>query len=131
MTISKLPILQHAIVWTDHQHADVVVFNGEQSETRKLRAHTHPTGQHGSSVRSEHEFMAALCTAIEVVPQVLVTGSKQVLADFRHYVEKHRPQAGQHIVAYEVAAPQTEGQRLAFARKYFLDRETLAPKASA
>lgn len=126
MTASTLP---HAVVWTDHQHAEIIRFDSEYSDTRKLRAHAHPTGQHGSGVRAEHEFMADVCAAIEAVPQVLVTGSHQALSDFRHYVDKHRPQVGQHIVGYEVVGSLTDGQRLAQARKYFVDRETLAPRA--
>jgi len=117
-----------ATVWTDHNHAEITRFDSETAETHKLRAHAHPTGQHASAVRAEHEFMAQVCAAIEAVPQVLVTGSHTVLADFKHYVDKHRAQADKHIAGYEVVGSLTEGQRLAQARKYFADLERLAPR---
>ena len=118
----------HAVVWTDHHHAEVTRFDAETAQTQKVKAHQHPTGQHGSGVRAEHEFLAQVCRAIEATPEVLVTGAHTALADFRHYVEKHSPQTARHIVGYEVVGAQTELQRLAAARKYFVDRATLAPQ---
>jgi stalled ribosome rescue protein Dom34 len=118
-----------AAVWTDHHQAEVSRFDADDSETQKLRAHSHTTGQHGSAVRTEHEFMAEVCNQIETVAQVLVLGSHTVLSDFKHYVEKHRPQAGKHIAGYEVVGTLTEPQRVAQARKFFSDLERLAPHA--
>ena len=48
--------LTRAVAWTDHQHAVVIRFGADESATEHLRAKVHPTGQHGSAVRTEHEF---------------------------------------------------------------------------
>lgn len=112
--------LFHAVVWTDHQSAQVLQFDAEQVLANKLKAHTHPTAQHGSGVRAEHEFFGALCDALDDVGAVLVTGSHTATADFRHYADKHRPQTAAHIVAYEVVDRLSENQLVAFARKYVL-----------
>ena len=46
----------HAVVWTDHQSAQVLQFDAEHVLTNKIKAHTHHTKQHGSGVRTEHKF---------------------------------------------------------------------------
>jgi hypothetical protein len=115
-----------AVVWTDHQHAIVIRFNAEESATQRLHAQSHPTGQHGSAVRTEHEFFAELCAALEQSGQALVTGGRQALADFRHYVVKHRPPLEARIAAYEVVDHPTERQLLAQARTFFDRHEQLA-----
>ena len=112
--------LLHAVVWTDHQSAQVLQFDAEHVLAHKVKAHTHPTAQHGSAVRSEHEFFGELCDALAGVSAVLVTGSHTAIADFRHYANKHRPQTAARIAAYEVVDRMSENQLVAQARKYFL-----------
>ena len=114
--------LAHAVVWTDHQSAQVLQFNADTVVPRKVKSHSHPTGQHGSAVRSEHEFFAAVCDALEGIPEVLLTGSHTAIADFRHYVDKHRPQTALRIAGYEVVDHPSENQLVALARKYFEQR---------
>ena len=116
--------LFHAVVWTDHKAAQVLQFDAEQVLIDKVRSHTHHTAQHGSVVRTEHEFFGELCDAIAGVGEVLVTGSHTALADFRHYAEKHRPQTASRIAAYEVVDHPTDNQLVAMGRKYFLAHDS-------
>jgi hypothetical protein len=118
--------LFHAVVWTDHHSAQVLQFDAHTVLTQAVRAHVHPTAQHGSGVRSEHEFMGEVCDALDGISEVLVTGSHTAIADFRHYADKHRPQATKCIVAYEVADRLTDRQLVARARKYFLKYDQMA-----
>ena len=115
--------LSHAVVWTDHQSAQVLQFDTEHVLAQKVRAHTHHTVQHGSNVRSEHEFFGEVCDAVDGIAEVLVTGSHTAISDFRHYADKHRPQTAARIVAYEVVDHPSEKQLVALARKYFLEHE--------
>ena len=123
--------LSHAVVWTDHQSAQVLQFDSEHVEALTVRSHTHPTAQHGSAVRSEHEFFGEVCDALDGVAQVLVTGSHTSIADFRHYAEKHRAPAAARIVGYEVVDHPSENQLVVLARKYFLKHDQMAGKPSA
>jgi stalled ribosome rescue protein Dom34 len=123
--------LPHAVVWTDHHSAQVLQFDAEQVKVQNLRAHHHPTAQHGSGVRAEHEFFAEVCAALDGVAEVLVTGSHQATADFRHYADKHRPQTAAHIVACEVVDHPSENQLVALARAYFLEHGPSARKPSS
>ncbi len=118
--------LFHAVVWTDHQSAQVLQFDAEHVLANKIRAHTHHTRQHGSAVRSQHEFYADVCAALEGIGEVLVTGSHTAIADFRHYVDKHRPDTSARIVGYEGIALPSDKQLVALARKYFLKHDRMA-----
>jgi hypothetical protein len=111
--------LPYAVVWTDHHTAQVLQFDAEQVQARNVVAHEHPTAQHGSDVRAEHEFFGHVCAALDGIEDVLVTGSRTAIADFRHYADKHRPQTATRIVAYEVVDHPSENQLVALARAYF------------
>ncbi len=116
----------HAVVQLDHQAAQVLQFDADHVQARTVKAHTHHTRQHGSTVRTEHEFFGQVCDALAGIPQVLVVGSHTGQADFRHYVEKHRAETGKRIVGYETADHPTENQLVALARRYFLERDGAA-----
>ncbi len=116
----------HAVVQIDHHQAQVLQFDAEHVQAQKVKASTHHTRQHGSAVRSEHEFYAHVCEALAGIPEVLVAGSQQAQADFRHYVEKHRPAVAKQIVGYETIDHPTEAQLVAMARKYFVKFDRMA-----
>jgi hypothetical protein len=109
----------HAVVWIDHRHSIVLQIDASSFQPRQVQAHVHPTAQHGSEVRSEHEFFAEVCGNLEGIGAVLVTGGKTALADFRHYAEKHRPQTAARIVAYDIVDHPTEKQLAALGRQFF------------
>jgi hypothetical protein len=101
-------------------------------QAQKVKAHSHHTAYHGSRVRTEHAYFGELCDALAGIAEVLVVGSKTGLADFRHYVDKHRPALGKQIVGWEVHEKPTENQLVALARQYFLkyDRMSGTPTPS-
>jgi len=91
-----------------------------------VQAHAYDTRQHGSNVRTEHEFFGKVCDALAGVREVLVAGSKTALSDFRHYVQKHRAGMAAQFVGWEPVDHPTDGQLVAFARKYFVDHDRMA-----
>jgi stalled ribosome rescue protein Dom34 len=109
----------HAVVWIDHHHANVLQIDAGSVQPRQVQAHVHPTAQHGSEVRSEHEFFAEVCGSLDGIGAVLVTGGKTALVDFRHYAEKHRPQTAARIAAYDIVDHPTEKQLAALGRQFF------------
>ena len=124
--------MPHAVIWIDHKEAQVLQFDAEHVAASSVKASTHPTRQHGSTVRTEHEFFGHVCDALAGIPQVLVVGPHTAQADFKHYVDKHRPETAKRVVGYETADYPTENQLVALARKYFLkhDGTSGAPTAS-
>ncbi len=118
--------LFHAVVWIDHHSAQILQFDAEHVQASKVKAHTHHTAQHGSSVRTEHEFFGQVCDALAGIPEVLAVGPRTGLAAFEHYVKKHRAAVAEHIVAYDVQDHPTENQLVALARQYFLKYDRMA-----
>jgi stalled ribosome rescue protein Dom34 len=116
----------HAVAWVDHQNAQVLQFDAEHVQADKVKAHTHHTRQHGSGVRTEHEFFAAVCDAMAGIAEVLVCGPHTGVSDFKHYAEKHRPETAKCIVAYETMDHLTENQLVAKARQYFDRHDRMA-----
>ncbi len=106
-----------AVVWLDHRNAQVIRFDAEQAETRKLQAHSHDTGQHRSEVRTGHEFFGEVCDALAGIESILVTGSHTAQADFRHYVDKHRPALAPRIAGWETVDHPTQAQLVALGRQ--------------
>jgi len=117
--------LFHAVIWTDHQTAQILQFDAEHMVAQKVHAHTHHTAQHGSTVRTQHEFFGEVCDALDGIAEVLVTGSHTAIADFRHYADKHRPHVAPRIVGYEVVDHPSDKQLVALARKYFLKQDRM------
>lgn len=117
--------MSHAVVWVDHQNAQVLQFDAEHVQAQKVKAHAHHTRQHHSTVRTEHEFFGNVCDALEGIAEVLVTGPKTGVAAFKHYADKHRPATARYIVAYETVDHPTENQLVALARQYFLKHDRM------
>jgi hypothetical protein len=118
--------LSNAVVNVDHHHAEILRFDAAHAAVQRLKAHDHYTRQHGSAVRTEHEFFGEICDALAGVARVLVVGSHTAQAAFRHYVEKHRGALVAQIVAWKTVDHPTEGQLLALAREYFIEHESMA-----
>ena len=122
----------HAVVRIDHKTAEILQFDAEHVQAQRIKAHSHHTAYHGSTVRTEHEFFGEVCDALAGIPEILVTGSHQAMADFRHYVDKHGPAPAPHIVGWETVDQPTQAQLVALARQYFLkfDRMSGTPTPS-
>ena len=108
-----------AVVLLDHHSALIQQFDANEVHVEKVKDHRHYTRQHGSGVRTEHEFFAEVCDALADVTEVLVTGSHTAQADFKHYVEKHRPALGPKIAGWETVDHPTDGQLAALAKTFF------------
>ena len=118
--------LFHAVVRIDHHTAQLLQFDATQVIAQSLKEHSHPTRQHGSAVRSEHEFFGQVCDALAGITEVLVTGAHTAQADFRHYVDKHRPALAAQIAGYETVDHPSDHQLVALARAFFLKYDRMS-----
>lgn len=118
--------LFHAVAWLDHQEAKIHQFDESHVESEKIKAHSQHSRQHGSAVRTEHEFYAEVCAALDGITEVLVCGNSTSLSDFRHYVTKHRTSLLERIVGFEAVDKPSDAQLLALARRYFRKYDRMA-----
>lgn len=118
--------LSRAVLWLDQQNATLQRLDSNARPVH-IRAHRHITRQHASGVRTSHEFHARICDAIQGIDEVLVSGAKMTHAEFRHYVEKHRPPLAHRIVAWQVVDHPSEPQILDLAKRFFAKWDRLWP----
>lgn len=116
----------HAVVFVDHQQAQVLQFDAAHVQAQKIKARSHHTKQHGSQVRTEHEFFAHVCDALEGIAEVLAVGPHTGITDFQHYVKKHRPALAPKIVATQTVDHPSDNQLVALARQFFLRHDRMA-----
>jgi hypothetical protein len=116
----------HAVLSIDHHNAQVLQFDAEHVEAQRIRAHSQHLRKHGSKDRSDSEFYAEVCDALQGIAEVLVVGSRTGLTDFKHYVEKHHAACSKQIVGYEAVNHPTEAELLAMARRYFQKYDLMA-----
>ena len=123
--MSPTPLF-HAVVWLDHHNAQVLQFDAEHVQAQKIKSHSHHTRQHASAVRDEHEFFSELCGALAGITEVLVTGPRTAQADFKHFMQKHRPAVMAQVVGYETVDHPSDNQLVALARAWFVKYDRMA-----
>jgi hypothetical protein len=63
------------------------------------------------------QYFGAVCDLLDEFPRAVVAGGHTILADFQHYLVKHRSRTVDRIAAYEVVDHPTDNQLVALARK--------------
>lgn len=111
--------LLHAVVFVDDHCALVVRFGRRHPQDVKLQVPQHVTYQHANDAHSKHALFGEVCNALNGVTQALITGRQQVLADFRRFVDQHRPHTAKHIAGYERVGHPSEAELVVIARNYF------------
>ena len=111
--------LSHAVVRIGQGSAQVVQLDAQLVQVSRVQAEPQDAHPAGSGMAADQAFFGEVCGELTGIVQVVVTGSQAALADFQHYLTKHRPPLASQVVGWEVLDHPTEGQLVAFAREYF------------
>jgi stalled ribosome rescue protein Dom34 len=116
----------HAVVWLDHREAKVVDFSVDDKHVVNVhhkgghRQVHHRAGATGSGHGADDgHYFDAIVSALDDAREVLVTGPGTAKIGFREHVAKRHAPLAQRIVGIESLDHPTEGELLAFARRYF------------
>ena len=94
------------------------------------RAAVNSGDEFGELARDLNHFLDRITQVVSdldrILAEVLAVGPKTGLADFRHYVEKHRSAVGKQIVGWEHSDRPSENQLVALARQFFLKYDRMA-----
>lgn len=116
----------HAVVWIDHHQAKVFHFGREGAE--KLVIHPdkpsrqvhHKANSIGSGhSKADHEFLHEVAMAIADAGSVLITGPSTAKTELMKHLSGHDPKVFKLVRAVETVDHPSDGQLLAYARKYF------------
>ncbi|CAB4895451.1 unannotated protein [freshwater metagenome] len=125
--------LSHTIVWIDHRDATIIDFSFDDQhvltvhhdmEDRKLhhKANTIGSGRVLDDPRYFEEIIAAMGNAHEV----LIAGPGTAKLAFRKYLDQRHASLGKRVVGVETLDHPSEGELLAYARRYFKAVDQLA-----
>jgi hypothetical protein len=126
--VRPMPISQ-AVILLDHHTAHIQSLADGRAQT--VKAHQHTTRQHGSEVRSEHQFFSDVCDALQGYTEILVFSGHTAQADFRHYVDKHRAGLDKNLVGWDTVDHPSAAQALAAGRDFFIKFDRMAGRAHA
>lgn len=108
----------HVVAWIDHSQAHLIHFNPETAETEVIKAHsTHPN-QHGTG--TDARYFDDVAKALNGAQEILLVGPGLEKTALLKHLAKHQHDLAEKVVAVETVDHPTDGQLLAYARKYFV-----------
>jgi hypothetical protein len=116
----------HAIVWLDHLNARVIGFSpGKRGAIeihgRSPRRQIHrKSGIPGSGHAADDlDLFDDVAEALHDMREVLITGPGTAKVAFERYIQNKHPDVAKRIVGVETMDHPSDGELLAYARKYF------------
>jgi len=114
----------HAAVWIDHSEAKIFHVDAETPDAELIRPrkhlHRHPsqTAERGHPADDQH-FFHEVAQALESAREVLVVGPGTAKLELIKHVHKHEHALVPKIIGVETVDHPTDGQLIAFVRRYF------------
>ena len=128
----------HALVWIDHREAKVFHFDAEHAEEVIVRnSHAHQNLHHKANsndsghVSVDKEYLQRVVAEITAAGAILVVGPGTAKTELRTFVQHSRPDVAAKIHAVEPMDHPTEGQLLAYGRKFFVADDRMHPQVHA
>jgi stalled ribosome rescue protein Dom34 len=118
---------KHAVVWIDHKEGRILHVHPDSFEQAKIWSPTHHVHRHprGSGAATEHpddaqRFFHDVVQALADAEEILIVGPSTAKLELVKYVHKHQQALVAKIVGVETVDHPSDGQLVAYARKYFL-----------
>lgn len=124
----------HALVWIDHSEAHVMHISPDDVENsivqpsephRKLHSRVGTLGS--GRAPEDQEYYHSVVEALRGAQEVLVVGPAQAKLQLIKHIHAHAPAMVSKIVGVETVDHPTDGQLVAYARKYFLAKDRMLP----
>ncbi len=115
---------RHAAVWIDHSEAKIFHIDGESFDPATVRPRHHlerhkaVTAEHAHPADAAH-FFHDVATALGDAEEILVVGPGTAKLELLKHVHRHEHALEPKIVGIETVDHPTDGQLLAYVRRYF------------
>jgi stalled ribosome rescue protein Dom34 len=116
----------HVAVWIDHREAQVFRITTDHIDEQTVRVPQHMHRKHPklSQGAQDHpgdtrHFFHAVSRSLDGAEKILVVGPATAKREFVQYVHQHEHTIEPHIVGIETVDHPTNGQLVAYAKKYF------------
>ncbi len=127
----------HAVVWLDHSEAHVMHISLDDVEKSVVHpAHPHKklhsrSGTVGSGKLAEdHNYYHAIVEALQGAQEILVVGPAQAKLQLIKHIHSHDPDMSNKVVGVETIDHPSDGQLVAYARKYFVAKDRMLTQPS-
>lgn len=118
---------KHVAIWIDHKEARIFSILPERIDEELVKAplhnihHKHPRSAATDKPHPDdaRHFFEQVVRALEGVEEILVVGPSTAKLELHRYLHKHAPQVESKIVGIETVDHPTDGQMVAYARRYF------------
>ena len=116
---------RHVAVWLDHDEARIFHIDAETIDEKTLRAPTHHVHRHPKASAEHdhpddaHHFFQAVVRELEGAERILVVGPSTAKLQFIRYAFKHDRTLEPRIVGVETVDHPTDGQLVAYSKRYF------------
>ena len=128
----------HALIWIDHQVAKVFHFDALTSENAHVRSshphqHLHHKANSGGSGHApvDTEFLGRVATELARAGAILIVGPGTAKTELRTYLQKKHADVAAKISAVETLDHPSDGELLAFGRKFFDADDRMHPPVAA
>lgn len=122
----------HAVVWLDHSEAHVMHIapdDVEKSVVHPSKPHQHlhsKSGVPGSGKAAEDkQYYHAVVEALKGAQEILVVGPAQAKLQLIKHMHAHDQSVADKVVGVETIDHPTDGQLVAYARKYFAAKDKM------
>ena len=126
----------HAAVWLDHSEAHVMHISPddvEKSVIHPSRPHQHlhsRSGSVGAGRKGEDQaYYHAVAQALEGAQEILIVGPAQAKLQLVKHIHAHDHGLVDKIVGVETVDHPSDGQLVAYARKYFRAKDQMLGQA--
>jgi stalled ribosome rescue protein Dom34 len=116
---------QHAAVWIDHAEAKVFKLDDASVESAKIEHPHHHVRRHPSRTHmplhpaDDQHFYHDVVRGLDGAAEILVLGPANAKLELMKHVRKHDPSLEKKILGVENSDHPTEGEIVAYARRYF------------
>ena len=125
----------HSVVWIDHRQARVFHFNAEDADKELIRPEHPVRDYHRKAPRTGHHdpedqaFLEEVTKAIADAGAVLVVGPSSEKGELVKHIEAKHPQMRVKIEGVESSDHPTDGELVAYARKFLKSADRMRPSA--
>jgi stalled ribosome rescue protein Dom34 len=127
--------LFHAVIWIDHHEARIFHFNSADVELQTLQPKNpdmhihHKTNTIGSGhEKLEESFLHETATAVSNAVEILIVGPGNAKTELMSHITHHDAKLKRKILGIETVDHPTDGQIVAYARKFFKSALRMTPQ---
>ena len=121
----------HVVVWMDHKEAKILALDGNthfariENPSRDERLH-HRAGSVGVGHRHENaQYLRQVADAIASAHEIVVTGPALAKVEFVDWMTRHAPQTASRVLGVETLDHPTNGELMAFAKRFFRAKDRM------